>query len=89
MPIETSDVRSNPKEQIKHAAEVVGKSQDRRKVFVVIHSGKKRYKTIPEIEQMTGLKRKRILEETVKLFNNKIVNRKKIDGELAYEKVAF
>jgi hypothetical protein len=89
MPIETSDVRSNPKEQIKHAAEVVGKSQDRRKVFVVIHSGKKRYKTIPEIEQMTWLIRKRILEETVKLFNNKIVNRKKIDGELAYEKVAF
>jgi hypothetical protein len=89
MPIETSDVRSNPDEQIKHAAKVIGNSKDRRKVFEAILTGKKRYKTIAELERMTGLKRKRVLEETVKLYNNKIVPRKKIDGEIAYEKDDF
>jgi hypothetical protein len=59
MPIETSDVRSNPDEQIKHAAKVIENSKDRRKVFEAILTGKKRYKTIAELEQMTGLKRKR------------------------------
>lgn len=89
MPVETSDVRSNPDEQIKHAAKVLKKSEDRRHVFVAIHTGKKRYKTIQELEQMTGLRRKRVLEEAVKLFNNKLVSRKKISGELAYEKDDF
>jgi hypothetical protein len=89
MPVETSDVRSNPEEQIKHAAKVLKKSSDRKKVFVAILTGKKRYKTIRELERMTGLKRKRVLEETVKLFNNKLVPRKKISSELAYGKDDF
>jgi hypothetical protein len=89
MPIETTDVRSNPEEQIKHAAKAVGRGADRQKVFLAIISGKKRYKKISEIEKITGLHRKRVLEETVKLFNKRIFNRKKIDGEWAYEKDGF
>jgi hypothetical protein len=89
MPIETSDVRSNPDEQIRHGAKVLKKSEDRKKVFDAIHTRKKRYKTILELEHMTGLKRKRVLEETVKLFNNKLIPRKKIGGELACGKDNF
>jgi len=40
MPIETSDVRSNPKEQIKHAAEVINRSKDCRKVFIAVQREK-------------------------------------------------
>jgi hypothetical protein len=89
MPIETTDVRSNPEEQIKHAAKAVGRGEDRQKVFVAIITGKKHYKKISEIEKLTGLLRKRVLEESVKLYNEKIFNRKKIDGEWAYEKDSF
>lgn len=46
MTIDTTDIRSNPKEQIAHVAEVIGSSKARRKVFVEIHRGKKRVKTV-------------------------------------------
>lgn len=89
MPIETTDVRSNPNEQIAHAAKSIGKSVDRAKVFLAIHTGKKVYKTVAEIVGMTGLTRKRVLEEAVRLYNDDIVSRDKIDGELAYKKDKF
>jgi len=89
MPIETTDVRSNPNEQIAHAAKSIGKSMDRAKVFLAIHTGKKVYKTVAEIASVTGLSRKRVLEEAVKLYNDDIVTRDKIDGELAYKKDKF
>ena len=76
--INTSDIRSNPNDQIVHAAEVIGRSVDRRKVFDAIHTGKKRIKTVQEIANETGLKRKRVLEEAKKLESNQIIEQVKI-----------
>jgi len=89
MAIETSDIRSNPNEQIAHAAQVLGKSKDRIKVFKEIHRGKKRVKTVDEIVKKTGLSRIRVLQEARFLYNNRIIKRKKVSGELAYEKDDF
>jgi hypothetical protein len=89
MTIETSDIRSNANEQIVHAAQVLGRSKDRIKVFNEIHRGKKRVKTVDEIVKKTGLSRIRVLQEARFLYNNRIIKRKKVNGELAYEKDDF
>lgn len=89
MTIETSDIRSNPNEQIAHAAKVVGRSEARRKVFEEIHRGKRRIKTVDEIVEKTGLERIRVLQEARYLCNNRIIKRRKTKGKLAYEKDDF
>lgn len=89
MPIDVSDVRSNSQDQIAHAARVIGRSKDCRKVFSAIYQGKKRVKTVTEIEALTSLRRMRVLQEAGKLCNNNIVRKTKMDGETAYEKDPF
>jgi len=89
MTVETADIRSNPNEQIAHAAKVIGRSKDRRRVFEEIHRGKKRVKTVDEIVTKTGLPRIRVLQESRYLYNNRIIKRRKVDGKLAYEKDDF
>lgn len=89
MPIEVTDVRSSPADQIRHAAIVLGTSEARREVFSAIYRGKKKLKTVSEIENMTGLRRIRVLQEAGKLADNKIVTKTKADGELAYSKDSF
>jgi hypothetical protein len=89
MTFETTDVRSSPRVQIVHAAETIGKSEARRKVFEEIYRGKRRVKTVDEIASKTGLGRKRILEVALVLYNNRIVERTKINGKLAYIKDDF
>lgn len=89
--VDTSDVRSNPNEQIAHAAKVIGRSADRKKVFEFIHTGKRKIKTVEEISDGTGLPRKRVLEEGKKLVNNHILEQVKrgTDSDTAYEKNNF
>jgi hypothetical protein len=89
MPIPVSDVRSNPQDQIAHAARVIGRSADCRKVFSAIHQGKKKIKTASEIVRLTSLPRIRVLQEAGKLCNNNIVRKTKMNGETAYEKDPF
>jgi len=89
VPINVSDVRSNPQDQIAHAARVIGRSKDCRKVFSAIYQGKKRIKTVTEIEALTSLRRMRVLQEAGKLCNNNIVRKIKMNGETAYEKDPF
>ena|SRR2546426_9230664 len=86
MTTETTDIRSNPNEQIAHAAKVVGPGEDRAKVFEAVCFGKKKIKPISEIEKRTGLSHKRVLEEGARLHNGKIVKKTKVNGEMAYEK---
>lgn len=86
---DVSDVRSNPQEQIVHAAKVINRSKDRKKVFETIYSGKKRFKTVTEIEKLTGLSKVRVLQEAMKLSRNFIVRQIKVKGETAYEKDGF
>jgi hypothetical protein len=89
MPIDVSDVRSNPNDQIAHAAKVIGRSKDRRKVFCAIYHGKKRTKTASEIADQTRLPRKRVLEEAVKLSSQHIVDQIRVEKEPAYVRDSF
>lgn len=89
MSIGVTDVRSNPQDQIAHAATVIGRSEDCRKVFSAIYQGKKKVKTVSEIVSLTLLDRVRVLQEAGKLCNNDIVKKIKVRQELAYEKYPF
>lgn len=84
-----TDVRSNPKDQIAHAANVLGRSKDRIAVFLQIHTGRKRVKTASEIARAVRLKRKRVLEEAKKLVHKQIVKQTQRDGDVAYERDGF
>jgi len=86
---ETTDIRSNPIEQIKHAAEIIMKSKDRKLVFEAVYSTKQKIKTVTEISKKTGLERIRVLQEAGNLSNNSIVQKTKVGKELAYEKDKF
>jgi len=86
---EATDVRSNANDQIAHAAKMIGSSEPRRKVFEEINRGKKRPKTVDEIAEKTGLDRIRVYQEARRLYNNRIVNQKKINGKIVYEKDDF
>lgn len=82
-----SDFASNAPEQIEHAARVIGKSSHRRKVFDAIYTGKRKAKTVSELMRITGLSRVRVLDAGKRLFDNKLVEQIKIDGETAYVKI--
>lgn len=87
--IDVTDVRSNPQDQIAHAARVIGRSERCRKVFSAIYQGKKKIKTVSEIERITGLDRMSVLQEAGKLCNNDVAKKTKVRKELAYEKHPF
>ena len=89
MVLETTDIRSGSREQIAHAAEKIGRSKARLKVFEEIVKGKKRIKTASEISSRTGLPKKRVEEEAAVLYKNKIVKKTKVNNEIAYEKDDF
>jgi len=86
MPIKVADIRANLNENIIHAANTIGKSKDRRKVFEAIYKGKQKVKTVDEIAQMTGLSRLRVLQEGGKLNANQIVEKTRKDNQTAYKK---
>ena len=86
MAVPVTDFRSNSNDQIAHAVKVLGRSKDRLAVFREIHRGKKKIKTASEIAKGTGLKRKRVLEEGVKLAHKQIVIQTERDGEVAYQR---
>jgi len=85
---EVSDTRSNPTENLAHAATVLQKSKPRRNVFNVIYSGQK-YKTQEEISLKTGLSQIRVLQETAILWSNSIITRHRQDGKFIYGKDKF
>ncbi|MCJ7459347.1 MAG: hypothetical protein MUP17_10175 [candidate division Zixibacteria bacterium] len=79
-----ADIRANLNENILYAVTIIGKSEDRRKVFEAIYRGKKQVKTVDDIVEMTGLTRIRVLQEAGKL--NQIVEKTKKDNQTAYRK---
>jgi hypothetical protein len=90
MTIETTDVRSSPNEQIMHAAQVIGRSKIRRKVFEEICRGKRKARSVDEIALSTNLDRKLVFNETRVLFNDRIISRQKVKGKpIAYLKDDF
>lgn len=93
MPFEVSDVRSNPADQIRHAAIVLRRSKPRRDVFSAICRGKKKAKTVGELHSMTGLPEIRVYQEAGNLADNQIVERTRVKTgkrtEIAYKKDPF
>jgi hypothetical protein len=82
-------VRSNPLDQIAHAARVINRSEACRKVFSAIYQGKKKIKTVSDVVEMTSLPRIRVLQEAGKLCDNDIAEKTKVGKELAYKKHPF
>ena len=78
MSLGVTDYRSNPNDQIAHAARVIGRSKHRQRVFSAIYQGKKAEKTVSDLVETTGLPRVRILQEAGELSGNGIVIKKKI-----------
>lgn len=89
MPSKFTDSRSNDKEQIEYAARKIGKSKTRQQVFAAICRGKKKRKSISEIETITKLPRKRILEEAIKLHNFELLPQVIGGVNPVYEKDTF
>jgi hypothetical protein len=78
-------------EKIANAAKVLGRSRDRKKVFLAIYKGKQGTKTVDDIRQMTGLRRMRILQEAKRLHNEDIIEQLpfKVNKDTAYRKIGF
>lgn len=89
MTIDTTDVRTFGKEQIARAIEVIGDSQDRRKVFEEVYRGKRSTKTMEEIAQKSGLELKRVSEVGLYLYRHKLVERKKENGRFVFIKIPY
>jgi hypothetical protein len=86
MTVSVSDFRANPNENIRHAAQTIGRSENRRAVFAAIYHGKKKVKTVPELMATTGLSHKQVLIAGKKLAANQIVEQTSVDGRVAYKK---
>lgn len=89
MPISVTDVRSNNNDQLVYAAKKVGRSRVRQMVFKAICRGKDKTKSITKIVERTGLPRKRVLEEAIKLHNFKILEQVKGGTDPVYQKDSF
>jgi hypothetical protein len=89
VPINVSDSRSNPADQIAHAVEVLGRAKQRIAVFKAIYFGKRRVKSVNEIATATGLTRIRVLQEGKRLADNQLVKQIGAAGMTAYEKDPF
>lgn len=88
-PTRVTDPRSHSRDQIANAAEAIGKSKHKRKVFEEVYRGKQKYKTVSELIKATGLEHKRVLDAGKKLADQGYIHQTKVDGETAYEKDSF
>jgi hypothetical protein len=89
MTLPVSDTRSNPNDQIAHAARVIGKSAQRRAVFGAISRGKRRTKTVKELMRATGLSQKQVLNAAKHLADNQVIRQTRVGKETGYEKDPF
>src|SRR5438093_2970557 len=87
MVLSVTDSSSNRNDKIANAARVLEKSEDRRKVFTAIYSGKRR-KTVKEIMAITAMSQVRVNQEAKKLASEDIVERSG-NREIVYEKIDF
>ena len=89
MPIPVSDSRSNPNDQIAHAAEVLKRSPRWMRLFRAIYAGKSPVKTVGHLMKATKQSRVAVLQDGGVLAGQQLVHKRKVDGEMAYEKDAF
>ena len=85
-----TDIRSNANDQIAFAARIIGKSKNRRIIFETIYTGRKTVITVTELENKVPLiSRKKITEIAGTFHNNHIIQKTKLNKELAYKKDQF
>jgi hypothetical protein len=89
MALPVTDVRSNSNDQIAHAAQVLGRSKNRIKVFIAMHSSRQRTKTVSQLVRETRLKRQRVLDEAKHLVHKQLVEQTTREGEVAYQRDGF
>jgi CHAT domain-containing protein len=90
MVIDTTDTRSHSGLQILNAVIVIGRSQDRLKVFEEIYRGSNKGKTAEQISEKIGMEVVRVLQEALILSKAKIIGKQKIKGgKLMYIKDPF
>lgn len=73
MAISVTDVYSNPEPHIRRALDVLGKSEQKWKVFCEIYRGKKKTKSVEEVANATGLQRKQVLDAGKQLERARLV----------------
>jgi hypothetical protein len=86
MPVNVSDFRANPNENLRHAAQAIGRSANRRAVFEAIYRGKKKVKAVAELMERTGLSHKQVLEAGRQLVANQLVEQVSLNGRVSYRK---
>lgn len=84
-----SDSLSNANDQIARAAKIIGRSKDKAAVFGAVYYGKKKFKSVDDIVEATGMTRKRVLEDAAKLANQHLFAKSRQDGEIVYERDMF
>lgn len=92
--LEVVDSQSNKDEVIVSAAEAIGKSELRQRVFSAIYYHKKQFKSLSELVEYCNssgprVDRIRVNQEALHLKKNKLVNKGKKDGEVAFGKIEF
>lgn len=89
MPLPVSDLSSNAEENIAHAAKIIGRADQRRRIFDVIYTGKRRVKSAQYISSITGIPVKRVLTEGKRLSDNRLAIPAMLNGRKAYQKIDF
>lgn len=91
MGVNISNPSADRNDKIANAAKVIGKSKDRKKVFLAVYTGKKKVKTVTDILNSSGLRNKvRVLQEAKKLASEDIIIQlDRINNETAYKKIDF
>lgn len=89
MTLEVSDRLSNRPEQIVEAANAIGRSKLKRKVFEAIYHHKKKSKSVSEIAKNTGLTRMQILQNGGALVGSALAKQEKVNGDTCYVQIPF
>jgi len=84
-----TDARSNPNDQIAHAATVLRRSDRLQKIFNAICKGGVKAKTVDQLMKKTGYGQVAVLQLAGKLADQQLVHKIKLNGETVYDKDRF
>ncbi|MHA6318200.1 CHAT domain-containing protein [Altererythrobacter sp. CAU 1778] len=83
-----SDPTANRPEQLEDAVNTIGRSKHKLDVFKAIYRGQKQMKSVSEIEKITGLPKRRVLDAGKALADGNVVQQTRdTKGETAYAKL--
>jgi hypothetical protein len=81
-----ADIKGNSNDHFVHAANKVGSSVHKQKVFRAVYFGKKKIKSVQHIANTTNLSRKQVLDAAKKLETAKLIHQTSQNGDTAYTK---